>query len=296
MKLGIIGGSGLEKIDHIEPVGMHEIDTPFGKPSAPILEGVIGGNTLYFLPRHGKGHTIMPSELNHRANIYALKTLGVTHILSISAVGSLQEQYVPRDVVIIDQFYDRTKSSASHSFFGDGVVAHIAFAHPICPCMASLAVNAAQKALSELPESGGRRSMVHRKGTYVNMEGPAFSTAAESKCYHSLGFDVIGMTNLPEAKLAREAEICYSTVAMVTDYDSWHDEHDHVTVSMIIDNFIANVALAKKIIIHFADSFGSVGRTCSCSKALEGAVITAPEMIRPDLKTKLAPIIGRYIR
>ena len=179
MKLGIIGGSGLEKIDHIEPVGMHEVDTPFGKPSAPILEGVIGGTTLFFLPRHGKGHTIMPSELNHRANIYALKTLGVTHILSISAVGSLQEQYVPRDVVIIDQFYDRTKSSASHSFFGDGIVAHIAFAHPICPCMASLAVNAAQKALAELPESGGRRSMVHHRGTYVNMEGPAFSTAAE---------------------------------------------------------------------------------------------------------------------
>ena len=295
MKLGIIGGSGLEKIDHITLLKTHEIDTPFGKPSAPILEGVIDRTPVFFLPRHGKGHTIMPSEINHRANIYALKVLGVTHILSISAVGSLQEQYVPRDVVVIDQFYDRTKSSSAHTFFGDGIVAHLAFAHPICPRMASLASDAAQKALSELPDTGARRSMLHRKGTYVNMEGPAFSTAAESKCYHSLGFDVIGMTNLPEAKLAREAEICYATIAMVTDYDSWHEEHDHVTVSMIVDNFIANVALAKRIIVHAADAFGSIVRDCSCPQALSGAIITAPEMIRPELRSKLAPIIGHYI-
>ena len=216
MKLGIIGGSGLEKLEGLECRRIHTADTPFGKPSDGIVEGVIGGATLYFLPRHGRGHTILPSEINHRANIYALKQLGVTHILSISAVGSLQEQYAPRDIVVIDQFYDRTKQSAAHTFFGGGIVAHLAFANPVCPELAELAAAVSEKAGAELP-GNVKRPSVYRKGTYVNMEGPAFSTAAESRIYHQLGFDVIGMTNLGEAKLAREAEICYSSIALVTD-------------------------------------------------------------------------------
>ena len=259
------------------------------------MEGVIGGATLYFLPRHGRGHTILPSEINHRANIYALKQLGVTHILSISAVGSLQEQYAPRDIVVIDQFYDRTKQSAAHTFFGGGIVAHLAFANPVCPELAELAAAVSEKAVAELP-GNVKRPSVYRKGTYVNMEGPAFSTAAESRIYHQLGFDVIGMTNLGEAKLAREAEICYSSIAMVTDYDSWHPHNEFVTVNMIVENFAANVALAKRIIVHMAEAFSGIRRTCACGHALEGAVITHRDAIAPHLREKLDLIIGKYIK
>lgn len=295
MKLGIIGGSGLEKLEGLECRRIHTADTPFGKPSDGIVEGVIGGATLYFLPRHGRGHTILPSEINHRANIYALKQLGVTHILSISAVGSLQEQYAPRDIVVIDQFYDRTKQSAAHTFFGGGIVAHLAFANPVCPELAELAAAVSEKAVAELP-GNVKRPSVYRKGTYVNMEGPAFSTAAESRIYHQLGFDVIGMTNLGEAKLAREAEICYSSIAMVTDYDSWHPHNEFVTVNMIVENFAANVALAKRIIVHMAEAFSGIRRTCACGHALDGAVITHRDAIAPHLREKLDLIIGKYIK
>ncbi len=294
MKLGIIGGSGLDQLDSLKNRMEHQLTTPFGKPSDAIIEGTIGDTTVFFLPRHGRGHTILPAEINHKANIYALKELGITQILSLSAVGSLQERYAPRDVVVIDQFYDRTKAGLAHTFFGDGIVAHISFAEPICPELAALAAKAAKAAVAELP-AGTPHPAVHTKGTYVNMEGPAFSTAAESRVYHSLGFDIIGMTNLGEAKLAREAEICYSSIAMVTDYDSWHPQNESVTVNMIIENFHANVNLAKQIIVHLAKEFSALKRGCSCADALRGAIITHPQAVRPEVRKRLDFIIGKYL-
>ena len=295
MKLGIIGGSGLETIDGLENLHAHMQDTPFGRPSDQIVEGTVGETSLVFLSRHGQGHVVAPSEINHRANIYALKNLGVTHILSLSAVGSLQERYAPRDIVVIDQFYDRTKQGAAHTFFGDGIVAHVPFAKPVCPELAAFAAKIAEKAVAELLDTG-KRPTVHRGGVYVNIEGPAFSTAAESRIYHQLGFDVIGMTNLGEAKLAREAEICYSTVAMVTDYDSWRPHNDFVTVGMIEENFEANLALAARIIRHAAEEFHAMERKCDSASALDGAVITRREAIAPHLRKRLAPLIGKYIK
>ena len=295
MKLGIIGGSGLEKIDGLENLHVHTQDTPFGKPSDQLVEGSLEGTPVVFLSRHGQGHTIAPSEINHKANIFALKTLGVTHILSISAVGSLQERYAPRDIVVIDQFYDRTKQSAAHTFFGEGIVAHISFAKPICPELAAFAAKVSEKAVAELLDTG-KRPTIHRSGVYVNMEGPAFSTAAESRIYHQLGFDVIGMTNLGEAKLAREAEICYSSIAMVTDYDSWRPHNDFVTVAMIEENFAANIALAARIIIHAAKNFPQLERKCDCGYALDGAIITRRDAIAPHLLKKLAPVISRTVK
>lgn len=294
MKLGIIGGSGLYEIDGMSGLKEAAVETPFGDPSDKIVSGELCGTPVCFLPRHGKGHRILPGELNHKANIYALKSLGVTHILSISAVGSLREDYAPRDVVIVDQYFDRTKKGLEHTFFGGGIVAHIAFGRPVCPELSALAKTAAEKAVADSPPSG-RRPNVHAKGTYVNMEGPAFSTMAESKAYRSWGMDVIGMTNMAEAKLAREAEICYSTIAMVTDYDCWHPDHDHVTVELIVANFHANVALARRIIKFAAESHASLPRKCQCPNALAGAIITSRDAIDADLKRKLAPIIGKYI-
>lgn len=295
MKLGIIGGSGLEKIEGLENLHAHRQNTPFGSPSDQIVEGSIGNTPLVFLSRHGQGHTIAPSEINHRANIYALKARGVTHILSISAVGSLQERYAPRDIVVVDQFYDRTKQSAAHTFFGEGIVAHVPFAKPVCPELAAFAAKVSEEAVAELLDTG-KRPAVHRGGTYVNMEGPAFSTAAESRIYHQLGFDVIGMTNLGEAKLAREAGICYSTIAMVTDYDSWRAHNDFVTVAMIEENFAANLALAARIIVHAAQNFPPPERKCGCARALEGAIITRRDAIAPHLLKKLEPVIGGVLK
>jgi 5'-methylthioadenosine phosphorylase len=245
-----------------------------------------------FLPRHGKGHHITPGELKHRANIFAMKKLGITHILSISAVGSLKEEMKPRDVVVVDQYFDRTKNNTEHTFFGNGIVAHTAFAHPVCPQMAKLAADAAEKAIAG---SDNTSRKVHRGGTYVNMEGPAFSTRAESNFYRSAGMSVIGMTNMPEAKLAREAEICYTTVAMVTDYDCWHPEHDSVTVDMIIAHLMANVGLAKDIIRLVIDAIGNLEVSCTCGQALANAIITNPEVIPPKVKSDLQPIIGKYV-
>lgn len=292
MKLGIIGGSGLDQIEEIKNISKQKVSTPFGNPSDLFSCGTLHGREIVFLPRHGRGHHISPGELKHRANIFAMKKLGVTHILSISAVGSLKNEMKPRDVVIVDQYFDRTKNNTEHTFFGNGIVAHIAFAHPVCPQMAELAANAAETAIAASSDTSRK---VHRGGTYVNMEGPAFSTRAESNFYRSIGMSVIGMTNLPEAKLAREAEICYTTAAMVTDYDCWHPETDHVTVDMIIGHLMANTGLAKDIIRLVSDAVSSLEVSCACGQALKNAIITNPQAIPEKTKAALQPIIGKYI-
>jgi 5'-methylthioadenosine phosphorylase len=293
MKLGIIGGSGLDQIEEIQNLTKQKVETPFGSPSDLLSCGILHGKEIVFLPRHGHGHPIAPGELNHRANIFAMKKLGVTHILSISAVGSLKDEMKPRDVVIVDQYFDRTKNNTQHTFFGNGIVAHIAFAHPVCPQMAEIAAEAAELAITESSDTSRK---VHKGGTYVNMEGPAFSTRAESNFYRSIGMSVIGMTNMPEAKLAREAEICYTTVAMVTDYDCWHPETDHVTVDMVIANLIANSGLAKDIIRLVIDAIGQMEVSCQCGQALQSAIITNPQIIPAKIKEDLKPIIGKYIK
>jgi len=281
--IGIIGGSGLYEMAELTDTEERRITTPFGDPSGPYLTGTLRGKRVAFLARHGAGHRILPSELNFRANIYGFKMLGVERILSASAVGSLKQEYKPLDIVVPDQFFDRTKGRIS-TFFGRGLVAHIAFAHPVCGDLSKTAADAA--------ESVG--ATVHRGGTYVNMEGPQFSTLAESKLYRSWGMDVIGMTNLQEAKLAREAEMCYATLALVTDYDCWHPDHDSVTVDLIVANLMQNAATAKKII---ADAVGRVDgpRTCACKDALATAIITRPEHVPDQVRKELAPIIGKYM-
>ncbi len=293
MKLGIIGGSGLDQIEEIQNITKQKISTPFGEPSDSFTGGTLHGREIVFLPRHGKGHTIAPGEIRHRANIFAMKKLGVTHILSISAVGSLKNEMKPRDVVIVDQYFDRTKNNTEHTFFGNGIVAHISFAQPVCPQMAGLAAKAAELAIRDSSDTSRK---VHRGGTYVNMEGPAFSTRAESNVYRSMGMSVIGMTNLPEAKLAREAEICYTSVAMVTDYDCWHPEADHVTVDMVIGHLIANSGLAKDIIRLVIDAMNMLEVSCTCSQALQNAIITSPEAIPQKTKAGLQAVIGKYIK
>ncbi len=295
MKIGIIGGSGLSRLPGLENVSEKTVETPFGLPSAPILDATLGEAELFFLARHGKGHTILPSEINFRANIAALKMLGATHILSVSAVGSLREEIRPRDVVIPDQYFDRTKrGGGEHTFFGGGVAGHIAFGHPVCPELSELAAEAAGEAIREGGDPGRK---VFRQGTYVNMEGPAFSTKAESEFYRSTGASVIGMTNLAEAKLAREAEICYATVAMVTDYDCWHPDHDHVTVEMVVGHFHANVKLAQEIIkIVTRRAQAGMARKCGCPDALAGAILTDPAAITEEAKARLRPVMGRYLK
>ncbi|MHB9137972.1 MAG: S-methyl-5'-thioadenosine phosphorylase [Victivallaceae bacterium] len=293
MKLGIIGGSGLYQIEGMEDIKEQKIETPFGYPSDSFICGIYHGVEVVFLPRHGRGHKLTPGELNHRANIYAMKTLGVTHILSISAVGSLKEDMKPRDVVIVDQYFDRTKRGSEHTFFGNGIVGHISFGRPVCPELSILAAEAAKEAVKS---SDDTTRSVHREGTYVNMEGPAFSTMAESRFYRSMGWSVIGMTNMAEAKLAREAEICYCTVAMVTDYDCWHPDHDHVTIEMIIGHLNANTALSKDIIRRVAGKIDTLKRVCACASALACAVITSPDAMNPETKKKLRPIIGKYVK
>ena len=291
MKLGVIGGSGLYQIEGFGDIRESKLSTPFGDPSDVYLQGSMAGTELVFLPRHGRGHRIAPHEINHRANIFGMKALGVTHILSVSAVGSLAEELAPRDVVLVDQYFDRTKQSQNHTFFGGGLVGHVGFGSPVCPELRALALEKAREAIAESPAP---RPKAVDGGAYVNMEGPAFSTKAESLAYKSWGMDVIGMTNLGEAKLAREAEICYCTVAMVTDYDCWRDGHEHVTVEMIVGNLMANVALAKRIIAKVATAHGSLPRQCACPSALKNAIITAPEAIDDGIRRRLAPLIGKY--
>ncbi len=281
--IGIIGGSGLYDMAELTDREERHVDTPFGDPSSAYILGTLRGKRVAFLARHGVGHRFMPSELNFRANIYGFKKLGVEYLLSASAVGSLKEEYRPLDLVIPDQFLDRTRGRVS-TFFGRGLVAHVGFAHPFCAPLSDIAFQSARA-------SG---ATVHKGGTYVCMEGPQFSTLAESRLYRSWGMDIIGMTNLQEAKLAREAEICYSTIALVTDYDCWHPDHDQVTVDMIVANLMQNAKTAQQVIADAVDHL-PFERTCECATALKHAIITRPEAIPATVKRELAPLIGRYI-
>ncbi len=281
--IGVIGGSGLYSMPGLETIEELELETPWGKPSDKILVGRLSGKTVAFLARHGRGHRISPSELNFRANIFALKMLGVERIISLSAVGSLKEEHRPLDFVLPDQFVDRTRGRAS-TFFGDGVVAHISFAHPVCPQLASVLEQACRRA----------RVNVKRGGVYLCMEGPAFSTVAESNLYRSWGMDVIGMTNLQEAKLAREAEICYVTVAMVTDYDCWHPDHDAVTVEQIVSNLMHNAENAARVVAEAVSGMPEE-RACQCGSALANAIITDRKAIPEATRRKLDLLIGKYL-
>ena len=281
--VGIIGGSGLYDMAELTDREERRVSTPFGEPSARYVIGTLRGKRVAFLARHGAGHRFMPSELNFRANIFGFKSLGAEYLLSASAVGSLKEEYRPLDLVIPDQFFDRTKGRVS-TFFGSGLVVHVGFAHPFCAPLSAIALDAAQRA----------QATVHRGGTYVCMEGPQFSTLAESRLYRSWGMDVIGMTNLQEAKLAREAEMCYTTIALVTDYDCWHPDHDQVTVDMIVANLVQNAKTAQQVIAGAVERL-PFARTCECASALKHAIITRPEAIPAALKKDLAALIGKYV-
>jgi 5'-methylthioadenosine phosphorylase len=283
-RIGIIGGSGLydmaELIDREDRV----VETPFGEPSGPYVTATLRGQRVAFLARHGAGHRLMPSELNFRANIYGFKVLGVEWILSASAVGSLREDFQPLHMVVPDQFYDRTRGRVS-TFFGEGIVAHVGFAHPFCGPLSALLYDAAGRA----------GATVHKGGTYVCMEGPQFSTVAESNAYRAAGFDIIGMTNLQEAKLAREAEICYSTLALVTDYDCWHPGHDAVTVEMVVATLLENARMAQQVIAATVERL-PIARTCECARALASAIITRPDAMPVATRARLAPLVEKYIR
>ena len=281
--IGIIGGSGLYHIEGIENLKEEKVTTPFGDPSDNFMVGTLKEKKVAFLPRHGRGHRILPSEINYRANIYAFKKLGAERIIAVSAVGSLREDVPPLDIVLPDQFFDRTKTCGRSTFFGDGVVAHISFSKPVCPQMLAILNRAGSAA-------GGN---IHFGGVYVNMEGPAFSTLAESRVYRKLGFDIIGMTALAEAKLSREAEICYVNLAMATDYDCWK-QGEPVEIEEIIANLQKNSALAKRIISDALEIMPDA-RQCSCGEALKHAVITDSSMIPPEAMQKLELIIGKYI-
>jgi 5'-methylthioadenosine phosphorylase len=283
VQIGIVGGSGLYDMAELTDREQRVVTTPFGEPSGPYLLGTLRGKRVAFLARHGAGHRLLPSELNFRANIYGFKVLGVERILSASAVGSLKEEYKPLDILVPDQFLDRTRGRTS-TFFGRGLVAHVAFAHPLCRTLSAIAADSV--------ESVG--ATVHRGGTYVNMEGPQFSTLAESRLYRSWGMDVIGMTNLQEAKLAREAEICYTTLALVTDYDCWHPDHDSVTVDLIVANLMKNAATAQRVIAEAVARIDGP-RTCECATALATALITQRDQIPEQTKRELAPIVGKYL-
>ena len=284
VQIGIIGGSGLYDMAEVTDRSEVTLRTPFGDPSGPYVLGTLRGKRVVFLARHGSGHVLSPSELNFRANIYGMKVLGVEYILSASAVGSLKEEYKPLDIVVPDQFIDRTRGRIS-TFFGNGLVAHVGFAHPFCKVLSGIAYDSGVAA----------GATIHKGGTYVCMEGPQFSTLAESKLYRSWGADIIGMTNLQEAKLAREAEICYTTIALVTDYDCWHPEHDSVTVDMIIANLTQNAKTAQQIIATAVDGL-PYARTCECASALKFALITRPELVPLNTKKDLGPIVGKYIQ
>jgi 5'-methylthioadenosine phosphorylase len=283
-KIGIIGGSGLYNIEGFTNQKWVKVKTPFGAPSDELLTGTLAGREVVFLPRHARGHRILPSELNHRANIWAMKKLGVEWIISVSAVGSLQARYQPCDIVLPNQFVDRTKQSAEHTFFGRGIVAHIAFADPVCEELRQLLLQACRAA-------GAR---VHDGGTYVNMEGPAFSTRSESMSNHNLGYDVIGMTNLGEAKCAREAEIAYATLAMVTDYDCWKVDEEHVTVEMILANLHKNAEHAKLIIRHVLPAIPREPEW-PCHHALQNAILTDRKLWPARTKKALGPLLRKYL-
>jgi 5'-methylthioadenosine phosphorylase len=281
--VGVIGGSGLYGMEGLGDVRSVKIGTPFGDPSDEFVIGTLGEATVVFLPRHGKGHRLSPSEINYRANIYGMKTLGAQHLISVSAVGSMKEKIKPGHIVVVDQFFDRTTKRAS-TFFTGGIVAHVEFADPVCPVLSSLLYKTA-KSLGVKAKKGG---------TYLCIEGPQFSSRAESRIYRKLGVDVIGMTNMPEAKLAREAEICYSTLALSTDYDCWHFTEASVTVEMILSMLKKNVSAAKAII---KGSLGGIPekRGCRCGHALKNAIVTAKDSIPEETKKNLMPLIGKYL-
>ena len=282
--LGVIGGSGLYELEQLTDVEELELTTPFGAPSDAIIAGTIGSTRLLFLPRHGRGHGIAPHRINYRANVLALKIAGAEQILSISAVGSMKEDIHPGDMIVVDQFIDRTRHRVDTFFDDDGVVAHVAFADPVDAQLAGSLTSAAQRA----------GATVHEGGVYLCMEGPQFSTRAESQLYRSWGVSVIGMTNLPEARLAREAELPYATLAMATDYDCWHDGHDAVTVNAVIAVMQGNVAKAKEIIVELAQAVPDpAGRPAA--SALAGAIITSPDSISAAARDKLRPLIGKYV-
>ncbi len=283
-RIGVIGGSGLYNLEGFTNQQWMKVTTPFGQPSDSLLTGELAGREVVFLPRHARGHRLLPSELNHRANIYALKKLGVSWVISVSAVGSLQLRYKPCDIVLPNQFVDRTKRSAEHTYFGRGIVAHVAFADPICEELRQLLLMACRKV----------GATVHDGGAYVNMEGPAFSTRAESLTHHRLGYDVIGMTNLGEAKCAREAEIAYATMAMVTDYDCWKEDEAHVTVDMVIENLQKNAEQAKQIV---AEAIPLVPKKAGwrCHDALANAIMTDKKLWPVKTKTELRLILQKYL-
>jgi len=283
-EIGIIGGTGLYEMEGFGEVREVALETPFGSPSDSLLVGVLEGRRVAFLPRHARGHRLLPHELNYQANVFAMKALGVQWILSVSAVGSLKEQYVPQHVVIPDQFIDRTRQRKS-TFFGRGLVAHVGFAHPFCKGLSRVMAEACAEA----------GATFHVGGTYVCMEGPQFSTRAESQLYRSWGADLIGMTNLQEAKLAREAEICYSTLALVTDYDCWHPDHDAVTAEQVMGNLGRNAETARAV-LRAALRRLPIPRGCECESALKYALVTAPELVPEEIKRELAPIVGRYLK
>jgi 5'-methylthioadenosine phosphorylase len=282
--IGIIGGSGLYDMAELTDRESRRLDTPFGEPSGPYVIATLRGRRVAFLARHDAGHRLLPSELNFRANVYGFKTLGVQWLLSASAVGSLREEYRPLDIVIPDQFFDRTRGRHS-TFFGRGIAVHVGFAQPFCRRLSHLAYECAKRA----------GATVHQGGTYVCMEGPQFSTLAESRLYRSWGMDIIGMTNLQEAKLAREAEICYATLALVTDYDCWHESHDEVTVEMVVANLLQNARTAQQVMADAVERL-PIPRDCECARALATAIITRPEAIPEHTKRDLAPIIGKYVK
>jgi 5'-methylthioadenosine phosphorylase len=284
-KIGIIGGSGLYQMPELKDIEEVGVETPFGKPSDSFIVGTLEGVRVAFLPRHGRGHKLLPTELPFRANIYAMKLLGVERILSASAVGSLQERYAPLDMVIPGQFFDRTRARTREStFFGEGIVAHVTFAHPVCDDLGGV--------LEESCRAGGVN--VHRGGTYLCMEGPAFSTKAESNVYRSWGMDIIGMTNLQEAKLSREAEICYATLALVTDYDCWHEDHDAVSVETVVEYLNKNVRNAQVIMREAVKRLSERERPCGCGSALQNAIFTSPALWPEATTKKLEAIIKKY--
>jgi 5'-methylthioadenosine phosphorylase len=282
--VGIIGGSGLYEIGSLTDVQAISVETPWGSPSDELVTGTLGDVKMVFLPRHGKGHVLIPSEINYRANIFAMKKLEVEWIIAVSAVGSMKEEIAPGHVVVPSQYYDHTKGRPS-TFFGEGLAAHVSMADPVCSELSRVLVQAAR-------DSG---AVVHEGGTYLCMEGPQFSSRAESNIYRSWGVDVIGMTNMPEAKLAREAEICYASLALATDYDCWHKGHDDVTVDDLIETLTQNIELSKKVIERAAPEI-KASRECACSNALQSAIITSSGSITEDVKQRLGILIERYIK
>jgi 5'-methylthioadenosine phosphorylase len=282
--LGIVGGSGLYAMEGVDVLYERSVETPFGDPSDAYVVAEVDGTRVAFLSRHGRGHRLLPTEINYRANVFGFKVLGVETIFSVSAVGSMKEEYAPTHIVFPDQFIDRTRTRAD-TFFGNGLAAHVSMAHPVCAEVAAAGVESAREA----------GATVHSGGAYVCIEGPQFSTLAESRLYRSWGVDVIGMTNLTEAKLAREAEICYATMAMVTDYDCWHEEEENVTVETVLGYLRRNSAMAQRILRSVAGRLGRRTRACSCHEALRYALITERAKIPPDIKVDLAPLVEKYL-